>query len=61
MVTEREMLGEGIKWEVGTDTHTIHGTGGQRDLPCRTGKSTQHSVVTHIGKESGKGWIYVYV
>ena len=27
----------------------------------RTGNSTQYSVVTYMGKESEKEWIYVYV
>ena len=26
-----------------------------------TGNSTQYSVMTYMGKESEKGWIYVYV
>ena len=26
-----------------------------------TGNSTQYSVMTYIGKESKKAWIYVYV
>ena len=32
-----------------------------KDLQCSTGKSTQYSVVTYIGKEYEKEWIYVYV
>ena len=32
-----------------------------KDLLYSTGKSTQYSVVTCMGKESKKEWIYVYV
>ena len=32
-----------------------------KDLLYRTGKSTQYSVVTYMGKESEKEWIYVYI
>ena len=32
-----------------------------RDLLYSTGNSTQYSVITYMGKESEKGWIYVYV
>ena len=30
-----------------------------KDLPHSTGKSTQYSVITYMGKESEKEWIYV--
>ena len=32
-----------------------------KDLLCSTGNSTQYSVITYMGKESEKEWIYVYV
>ena len=32
-----------------------------KDLLYRTGESTQYSVVTYMGKESEKEWIYVYI
>ena len=32
-----------------------------RDLLYSTGKSTQYFVITYMGKESEKEWIYVYV
>ena len=31
------------------------------DLLYSTGNSTQYSVITYLGKESEKEWIYVYV
>ena len=31
------------------------------DLLYSTGNSTQYSVITDMGKESEKEWIYVYV
>ena len=32
-----------------------------KDLLYSTGNSTQYSVMTYMGKESKKDWIYVYV
>ena len=32
-----------------------------KDLLYRAGNSTQYSVITYLGKESEKGWIYVYM
>ena len=32
-----------------------------KDLLYSTGKSTQYSVMTYMGKESKKEWIYIYV
>ena len=31
------------------------------NLLCSTGNSTQHSIMTCMGKESKEKWIYVYV
>ena len=30
-----------------------------KDLLSSTGESTQHSVITYMGKESGKEWRYI--
>ena len=32
-----------------------------KDLLYSTGSSTQYSVMTYMGKESKREWIYVYV
>ena len=40
---------------------TIYKRDNQQDLLYSTGNSTQHSVITYMGKESEKEWIYVYV
>ena len=32
-----------------------------KDLLYSTGKSAQYSVITYMGKESEKEWIYVHV
>ena len=32
-----------------------------KDLLYSTGKSTQYSVISYMGKESEKVWVYVYV
>ena len=31
------------------------------DLLCSTRNSTQYSVITYIGQESKKQWVYVYI
>ena len=31
------------------------------DLPYSTGYATQYSVVTYMGKDRKKEWIYIYV
>ena len=38
---------------------TIHKIEPKKDLLDSTGKSTQYSVMTYMGKESKKEWIYV--
>ena len=40
---------------------TIYKTDNQQDLLYSTGSFTQYSVITYMGKESEKEWIYVYV
>ena len=49
--------------EVGTELYTLLDMEqmSNEGLLYSTGKSTQSSVVTHMGKESEKGWICVYV
>ena len=60
MVTRGEK-GRGINWEIGIDVYTLlyikYIT--NKDLLCSTGNSTQYSVMTYMGKESKKEWIYV--
>ena len=55
--------GRGITWEIGIDIYTrlYIKQITNKDLPYSTGNSTQYSVVTYMGKESKKEWIYVYV
>ena len=55
--------GGGINWEIGIDIYTllhIKQTN-NKDLMYSTGNSTQSSVMTSMGKESKKEWIYVYI
>ena len=54
---------EGINWEIGSDTYIILYIKQRtnKDLPYSTENSTQYSVMTYMGKESKKQWIYVYV
>ena len=56
-------VGEGINWEIGIDIHTLLYIKQltKKDLLYSTGNSTQYSVMTYMGKESNKEWIYVYV
>ena len=53
-----------MKWKAGTDTYTpLHYAGGMgnKDLPCSTGKSTEYSVVTYLGKNLKRnGYVYMY-
>ena len=51
-----------INWEIGTDIYTLLYIKQitNKDLLNSTGNSTQYSVMTYIGKESKKEWIYVY-
>ena len=55
--------GGGINWETGIDIYTVlyrkYIT--NKDLLYSTGNSTQYCVMTYMGKESKKEWIYVYV
>ena len=56
-----EGLRGGIDWEFGIDMYTLlylkYIT--NRDLLYSTGNSTQYSIITYMGKESEKEWIYV--
>ena len=62
MVTKGETLGGGIQREVGIDMYTLLYVEwmSNNDLLYSTGKCTQWSVVTYLGKESEKEWINVY-
>ena len=62
MVTKREK-GGGINREIWIDIYALlyikqltH-----KNLLYSTGNSTQYSVMTYMGTESKKDWIYVYV
>ena len=63
MVTKGERKGVGINWEVGTDIYTLLYIKWitNKDLLYSTGNSTQYSVMTYMGKESKKEWMYVFV
>ena len=52
-----------MNWEIGIDIYTllcIKQVTSKNPL-YSTGNSTQYSVMTYMGKESKKEWIYVYV
>ena len=53
--------GGGINWETGIDIYTLLYIKQitNKDLMYNTGNSTQYSVMTYMGKESKKDWIYV--
>ena len=53
----------GEKWEVGLDIYTLPQMEwmSSKDLLHRTRYSTQYSVVTYMGKESEKQWVYAHV
>ena len=62
MVTRGEK-GRGINWEIGIDIYTLLYIKQitNKDLLYSTGNSTKYSVMTYMGKETKKEWIYVYV
>ena len=49
------VTGRGINWETGIDKYTL------LCIKYSTGNSTQYSVMSHMGKESKKERIYVFV
>ena len=53
----------GINWETGSDIYTLLYIKQitNKNLLYSTGNSTQYSVMTYMGTESKKEWIYVYV
>ena len=53
--------GGGMNWEIGIDIYTLvyMKQVTNENLLCNTGNSTQCSVVTQMGRESKKEWIYV--
>ena len=55
--------GGGISQEFGINIYTLMYIKQiiNKDLLYTTGNSTQYSVITYMGKESEKEWIYVYV
>ena len=62
MVTKGER-GGGINCEIGTDICTLLYIKSitNKNLLYSTGNSTQYSVMTYMGIECKKEWIYVYV
>ena len=65
MDTKRERGGGagGINWEIGIDIYTLVYIKQitNKNLLYSTGDFTQYSVMTYMGIESKKEWIYVYV
>ena len=59
---QRGNVGGRMNWEIGIDIYTIYKKQiTNKNLLYSTGNSTQYSVMTYMGKESKKEWIYVYV
>ena len=52
-----------INWETGINLYTLLYIKQItiKNLLCSTGNSTQYSVMTYMGKDSKKEWIYMYV
>ena len=53
----------GINWEIGIGIYTLLYIKQitNKNLLYSTGNSTQYSIMTYMGKESTKEWIYDYV
>ena len=61
MITREEM--GYMNWGLGIDIYVLLFVGWitNKNLLCIIGKSTQHSVIISMGKESKKEWIHIYV
>ena len=54
--------GEGQTGRLGLPhTHYMQNTIDNKDLLCSKGDAIQYSVMTYMGKEAFKKWMYVYV
>ena len=53
----------GINWEIEIDIYTLLSIGyiTNKNLLNSTGNSIQYSVMTYMGKESKKEWVYVCI
>ena len=62
MVTKGETLRGRIDWEAGTGIYTLLYIKSIRnkDLPYRSEKSIQYSVIVYMEKESEKEWLSMY-
>ena len=63
LMVARVRMGEGIVREFGVDMHTLLDLKWitNKDLLYSTRNSSQYSVITYMGKGSGKEWTYVSV
>ena len=63
MVAKGERRRGGMNWEVGIVICTLLYVKWiiTRDVLCSTGNYAQYSVITCIGKESEREWMYEYV
>ena len=63
MVNKGEVVGGGINWETGIDTYTLLYVKqiANKNLLYSTGNFIQYSVMTYMGIQSKKEWMYVYV
>ena len=61
MVTKGEMLGEGINQRIGIDIYTLIYIKqiGNNDYYTAQGNLFNTCLITYMGKESEKEWIYV--
>ena len=52
-----------INWEIDIDIYTLLYIKSitNKNLQYSTGNSTQYSIISYMGKESNKEWIYVFV
>ena len=51
--------GGGINWEIDTNTVLYIKQITNKDLLCSIGNYIQYSIMTYMGKESKKEWMYV--
>ena len=63
MVAKGATWGERINWEFGIDIYTLLYIKEitNKGSMYSSGNSAQYSVITKIGKESEKRWVFIYV
>ena len=52
-------INEGARTDIDTQLYIRQAS--NKDLPYGTGQSTQYCLITYMGEEAEKEWIYIYI